>query len=640
MPQPFKAARPRSRRRMSVRTTTALVVATVAMATAVLAYLTFLGVEHRSKTNEVVEREIVIEGRYEDIRAAVAAEGATTALYLALRDPQYLADFDEQRASAEAAFSELLEAVLSDGSEELARVEKLQAKHVRLAGAYGEFLGQLAGGDEAGALAVFLEQDIQSEGRSISEELGIAANSAAARLLAAQRADQAVQTRWDRIVLTGGMVWALVMSAGAFVMFRWVLRPIAHVEKATRAMTAGNLHVRVPSVALRELDELATSFNTMAESLEDSTDRLKQVARTDGLTGLYNHRSLLDSLAKEVERSVRYDHPLAVLMMDIDGFKLLNDTYGHQAGDDVLRHVADLLTKMVRTGDVIGRYGGDEFMSVLPDTDRDGATLMAKRMLEAISLERVHTDGGDEVPFAMSIGLAVCPEDSRNGQELITYADASLYEAKQILGSSVRVWHGEPREVPGYQGTPLGAIDSLVRGIDSKDYYTRRHSQQDADFAVELGQALGLRQELLAALRVAGLLHDVGKTGVPDHILQKPGPLTDNEREIVQEHVVLSKLIVQGVPNRQDVADAVYNHHERWDGTGYPQRLKGEEIPLLGRILAVADAYSAMILDRPYRKALSHEEAVAELRKCAGTQLDPGLVEPFIQLLERRQEAA
>jgi diguanylate cyclase (GGDEF)-like protein len=405
-------------------------------------------------------------------------------------------------------------------------------------------------------------------------------------------------------------------------------------------MAAGDLHVRVPPVALRELDELATSFNTMAESLEESTDRLKQVARTDGLTGLYNHRSLLDVLAKEVERSVRHGHPLAVLMMDVDGFKLLNDTYGHQAGDDVLRQVADVLTKMVRTGDVIGRYGGDEFMAVLPDTDRDGATLLAKRMLEAVSLERVHTDGGDEVPFAMSIGLAVCPDDSRNGQELVAYADASLYEAKQVLGSSLRVWHGEPGKPAGHQGTPLAVIDSLVRGIDSKDYYTRRHSQQDADFAVGLGKALGLAQEPLGALRIAGLLHDVGKTGVPDHILQKPGALTDDEREIVQEHVVLSKLIVQGVPSRQDVADAVYAHHERWDGSGYPQGLKGEEIPLLGRILAVADAYSAMILDRPYSRALSHEEAVAELRRCAGTQLDPALVEPFVQLLEPRQEAA
>lgn len=157
---------------------------------------------------------------------------------------------------------------------------------------------------------------------------------------------------------------------------------------------------------------------------------------------------------------------------------------------------------------------------------------------------------------------------------------------------------------------------------------------------MKLGNVLGLSEEPLRALRIAGLLHDVGKIGVPDGILKKPGPLTDEERTMMQEHVALSKLIVQGVPNLQDVADAVHAHHERWDGNGYPRGLKGEDIPLLGRILVVADAYSAMILDRPYRKALSHEEAVAELRKHASTQFDPALVEPFIGMLESCREAA
>lgn len=279
-------------------------------------------------------------------------------------------------------------------------------------------------------------------------------------------------------------------------------------------------------------------------------------------------------------------------------------------------------------------------MVILPDTDRDGATSIARRLLAAFSSERVRTDGGGEVPLALSIGLAVCPDDSQNKQELLAYADASLYETKQASGNALGVSHEEGRELVGYRDTPLGVLDSLVRGIDTKDSYTRRHSQQDADLAVELGSALGLSEEPLRSLRVAGLLHDIGKIGVPDNILKKPGPLTDEERRVMQEHVLLSKLIVQGVPNRQEVAEAVYSHHERWDGTGYPGGLKGEEIPLLGRILAVADAYSAMILDRPYRKALGHEEAVVELRHCAGTQLDPELVSLFIGLLERRQEAA
>jgi diguanylate cyclase (GGDEF)-like protein/putative nucleotidyltransferase with HDIG domain len=452
------------------------------------------------------------------------------------------------------------------------------------------------------------------------------------------------------VVAAATVVLSVVSSAG-------IARPVRALAGGMARIAAGDLRHRVPPVALDEIDDLATSFNAMATGLEESTQQLKEAneelesryrelvdarhqAATDGLTGIYNHRTLQDALTREVERSVRYGHPLALLMMDVDGFKLFNDTYGHQAGDGVLRQVAGVLTKMMRTGDFIGRYGGDEFMAILPHTDRDGATSMAKRTLEAFSLEKLHTDTGDDLPLVVSIGVAVCPDDSQHKQELLACADASLYEAKQASGSSLRVARQEPDEMVAYQDTPLKVLDSLVRGIDSKDSYTRQHSQQDADLAAELGDALGLSQEPLRALRVAGLLHDVGKIGVPDDILKKPGPLTDEERRTMQEHVVLGKLIIQGVPNLQDVVEAVYTHHERWDGTGYPQGLKGEEIPLLGRVLAVADAYSAMILDRPYRKALSHEQAVEELRRGAGTQLDPELVEQLIDLLERRREAA
>jgi diguanylate cyclase (GGDEF)-like protein len=640
MPFSFTAATAHPLRRVSVRTIAVVVAAVVVLATAGLAYVTYLGGQHRSEMNSVVEREMVIEERYEDIRAAVITEGATAAVYLALRDPQYLTDFEEQKASAEAAFSELRQAVLGGDSEELARLEELQAEHDRIANAYAEFTGQLASGNDAGALLVLLEEDVETGARSINEKLKLASDDAAIRLLAAQQKDEAAQATWNRIVLIGAVIWALVIAVGAFVAVRWVLRPMARVEKATRAMAAGDLSVRVPPVALRELDELATSFNTMAENLEESTNRLEHAATTDGLTGLYNHRWLQDALTREVERSVRYGHPLSVLMMDVDGFKLFNDTYGHQAGDDVLRQVADVLRKTSRTGDIVSRYGGDEFVAILPNTDRDGAVSMADRILDSWSRERVHTGQGDDLPLTVSIGLAACPEDSQHKQELLAYADASLYEAKQVSGSSLRASRGESREVVGYRDTSMGVLDSLVRGIDSKDSYTRQHSQQDADLAVELGSAMGLAQEPLRALRIAGLLHDVGKIGVPDHLLKKPGSLTDEECRMMQEHVVLGKLIIQGVPNLQDVVEAVYTHHERWDGTGYPQGLKDEEIPLLGRVLAVADAYSAMILDRPYRKALSHEEAVAELRRCAGTQLDPELVEPFVSLLERQRRAA
>jgi len=389
----------------------------------------------------------------------------------------------------------------------------------------------------------------------------------------------------------------------------------------------------VRPLATRDLNKVASQRIRVEQAL-------KRQAATDRLTGLRSHRSLHEELAKEVERSLRYNRPVTIMMMDIDGFRLFNDTYGYQEGDRVLKQVAKVLERDFRSIDIVGRYGGDEFMAILPEADRDEGVSCANRLFEALSHTRVQPHLGECVPLVLSVGIAVCPGDSRHTEELIAYADASLAEAKQVSGSAVVTTRREPGEIVTRERSPFGVLDALVRAVDRKDRYTRRHSQQNAQFAVELGKAVGLTEGAVSALRIAGLLHDVGKIGVPDDILKKPGPLSDEERALMREHVVLSNLIVHGIPNLEDVSDAVYCHHERWDGRGYPRGLKGEEIPVPGRIMALVDAYSAMILDRPYRKALTDEEAVAELRRNAGTQFDPELVEPFIQLLESSEAAA
>jgi diguanylate cyclase (GGDEF)-like protein len=380
--------------------------------------------------------------------------------------------------------------------------------------------------------------------------------------------------------------------------------------------------------------------NKMASQRIRVEQALKRQAATDRLTGLRSHRSLHEELAKEVERSLRYGRPVTIMMMDIDGFRLFNDTYGYQAGDRVLKQLAKVLERESRSNDIVGRYGGDEFMAILPETDRDEGVSCANRLFEALSHEHVQPRLGESVPLVLSMGIAVCPDDSRHREELIAYADASLTEAKQVSGNALVVAQREPGEIITRERSPFGVLDALVRAVDRKDRYTRRHSQQNAEFAVELGKAVGLTESAVSALRTAGLLHDVGKIGVPDDILKKPGPLSDEERALMREHVVLSNLIVHGIPNLEDVSDAVYCHHERWDGMGYPRGLKGEEVPIPGRIMVIVDAYSAMILDRPYRKALTDEEAVAELRRNSATQFDPELVEPFIQLLESSEAAA
>ena len=380
----------------------------------------------------------------------------------------------------------------------------------------------------------------------------------------------------------------------------------------------------------------ARDLNKMASQRIRAEQALKRQAATDILTGLRSHRSLHEELANEVERSLRYGRPVTIMMMDIDGFRLFNETYGYQAGDRVLKQVAKVLERELRSNDIVGRYGGDEFMVILPETDRDEGVSFANRLFEALSHERVQPRLGKSLPLVLSMGIVICPDDSTHKEELTAYACASLSEAQQVSGGAVVVRQREPGEILTRERTPFGVLDALVRAVDRKDRYTRLHSQQNAEFAVELGKAVGLAEGAMSALRIAGLLHDVGKIGVPDDILRKPGPLSDEERALMREHVVLSNLIVHGVPSLEDVSDAVYCHHERWDGTGYPRGLKGEEIPLPGRIMALVDAYSAMILDRPYRKALTPGVAVAELRRNAGTQFDPELVEPFIGLLESR----
>ena len=465
---------------------------------------------------------------------------------------------------------------------------------------------------------------------SESQQAQLAAETAAAK----EAADKSLA------LIVGLTAIAFICAVGTLTLVYSVIRPLRSLQRVADAVGAGNLSVRASLDGPEEVGTLAGAFNAMVEERQRAEETLKHLAETDNLTGLYNHRSLHDVLDREIQRSVRNSSPLAILMLDVDGFKLFNDTYGHQEGDHLLKQVASMLQRQFGEKAVTGRYGGDEFMVILPDTDRQSAAEYSSALLKALSEERVRPHRGGNLPIVLKIGVAVCPEDSRHKEELIAYADASLFEAKQFADRALVVAHGEPDDGIGKQRTPFGVLDALVRAVDRKDRYTRRHSQQNAEYAVALGKEMGLSEGAVNALRIGGLLHDVGKIGVPDDILKKPGLLTDEEMRIMREHVVLSNLIVHGVPNLQDVSDAVYSHHERWDGNGYPRGLKGEEVPLPGRIMALVDAYSAMILDRPYRKALSLEEAVEEIRHNAGTQFDPNLVEPFLRIVSEQAQAA
>lgn len=378
-------------------------------------------------------------------------------------------------------------------------------------------------------------------------------------------------------------------------------------------------------VTMRDISERKTLERELADRYEGAA----YLAERDSLTGLLNHGGIHRRLEEEVSRAHRYGRQLSFLIIDLDDFKLFNDTYGHPAADRVLVQVSRLLLQLKRGPDILGRYGGDEFVAILPETDAQGAMALAERLRAALASNPYIAPNGLTVPVRASLGIATYPQDASTAQALVAHADANLYESKQQDNESIMTGQLLLREGLVRAGS-FGVLDGLVTTVHRKDRYTRRHSEDVTNYAISLARALGLSEEDQRTLRIAGLLHDVGKIAVPDRILRKPGLLSEAEYAIVKQHTAFGEMIIKDVPNLQDVLAAVAAHHERVDGRGYPHGLRGEDIPLLARILAIADTYSAITSDRPYRAARSAEEARNELLRVAGSQLDPRLVEVFL----------
>jgi diguanylate cyclase (GGDEF)-like protein/putative nucleotidyltransferase with HDIG domain len=359
----------------------------------------------------------------------------------------------------------------------------------------------------------------------------------------------------------------------------------------------------------------------------------KQRANTDELTGLYNHRYFHQRLDEEIARCSRFGKIFSLLFLDLDLFKSYNDIYGHLAGDDVLRQISHYIKDSIRNVDIAFRYGGDEFTILLPQTSIDGARRVAERIRRQIE---VHMDNKG-IPLTCSIGIAAWPNDGVMREELIRTVDAALYSSKQTgrnricLASEVVLSEVIRMEVgPESSSVILSTIYALAATVDAKDHYTYGHSKKVARYATDIAEALGCPRDKVDAIRAAALLHDIGKIGVSDDILEKPGPLTPEEWEPIRAHPSLGVAIIKHIDALKECLSAVQYHHERYDGKGYPTGLKGDNIPLEARIIAVADAYDAMTSQRPYReRALTPEEGLDELKQCAGKQFDPRIVEVF-----------
>jgi diguanylate cyclase (GGDEF)-like protein len=396
-----------------------------------------------------------------------------------------------------------------------------------------------------------------------------------------------------------------------------------------------------PSPSTSDLELLRTLGIEVGAALQRAHqfEEAREQADRDFVTDLHNHRFAQEEIERSLQACVRQERPFSVILMDIDNFRLLNETHGHPAGDRILKMVAGHLVSACKGEALAARFGGDEFIALLPGVDRQEALTFAHSLQEWAAGQGVQFHEGDRIPVRMSYGIASYPDHGDSRHELLAAADANLYESKLLGGKIVGRSQAERERGELRRLGTFGLLESLVTSVDNKDHYTRAHTENVTDYALLLATELGFSEDVRRTLRVAGLLHDVGKICIPDRILRKPGPLTEEEYEIVKQHVVIADYLVVDLPNVADVRSAVLHHHERFDGSGYVRGLKGEEIPVLGRLMAVVDAFSAMVLDRPYRKARSLEEGLAELRRCSGTQFDPEMVHAFVAAMERQLSA-
>jgi diguanylate cyclase (GGDEF)-like protein len=374
------------------------------------------------------------------------------------------------------------------------------------------------------------------------------------------------------------------------------------------------------------------SFAGASRLLTRQNRLLREQAVRDGLTGLANHGFLLEELSRHLDRAVVRG---SIALLDVDNFRLLNAGHGHRAGDEALRRTAAVLAGVAQPGQLYGRFGPDDFL--LADFGDDPNRLM--RTLTALNAAMTAVDlrfgDSERLPLSVSVGVARVPEDGRNALDLLAVADAALREAKTAGGQVTKVADQSTIGSLAAQNTVFGVFEGLLVSVDTKDHYTRSHSEDVTGYALFLANELHLPDEERRLLRLAGLLHDIGKIGIPDGILRKPAPLTGEEYDIVKQHVALGDAIVGAVPQLAEVRAGVRHHHERWDGSGYLDGLSGDAIPRIARILAVADAYSAMTTTRPYRKALSPNDALARVAEAAGSQLDPELASAFVAAMRR-----
>ncbi|PIQ89344.1 MAG: hypothetical protein COV72_03595 [Candidatus Omnitrophica bacterium CG11_big_fil_rev_8_21_14_0_20_42_13] len=414
--------------------------------------------------------------------------------------------------------------------------------------------------------------------------------------------------------------------------------------------------------AVVHLSRDITDIKRRQEETKKTMQRLQALALRDPHTGLYNYRYLMDRLSTEIEFSSRHSLSLSLIIIDIDYFKSINDAYGHAAGDRVLVEFSSFLKALLRRTDILTRYGGEEFVVIMPQTNKRDALSIANRLIAQIN-KQIFKVASSFIKIKVSIGIA----DFSVSNNLVTTkaifdaADKALQRAKDAGGNRAAVFselyrgkkaktvsddYKEDVDVLKRKISKLGQrVDQAVlesmyafsKSLEARDYYTAEHADRMISIAVALGKKLGLSKQSLNNLEKSAVLHDIGKIGISDVILRKKGKLSPEEYKIIKTHPQIGAEIIRAVHFLKDVVPIVLHHHERLDGLGYPSGLKNGEIPLSARIIAIADAYQALTSDRPYRKAYSKKKALEILQKEAGLHFDKKIVDALIEIEKRKK---
>jgi diguanylate cyclase (GGDEF)-like protein len=389
----------------------------------------------------------------------------------------------------------------------------------------------------------------------------------------------------------------------------------------------------------------------LARRLESAFDRLAHISKTDQLTGLANRRHFEQVLDCFYVQARRYNRPLSLIVMDIDFFKAINDTGGHQAGDELLKVVSAAIEKACRKADLPARIGGDEFAVLLPETNCADGVAVAERIRSEVCAEPANIRGM-EINVTLSVGIAdLNAAEIDRADAMISLADKALYAAKEQGRNRVVSAHDlslaqghQPGEEAGkvnvlcrklagldtrFKDLFIRAIQEIMEILEHRDPHMADHARKVQRFSLLIGQEMELPDRVLKRIQIAAMLHDIGMVAMPDSILLCPGKLNEADLRLMRRHPLLSVRVMEGMEFLEQEIPAVRYHHERYDGKGYPEGLSGAAIPLTARILAVADAFDAMTSPRTFRAAMGRTEALNELRRHAGSQFDPVIVDAF-----------